>query len=47
MKMFRYIALLAILVGAASCVQTDIDTPVINRDGQIGNDAKSGAWTKR
>ncbi|MBR2859408.1 MAG: DUF4906 domain-containing protein [Alistipes sp.] len=35
MKMFRYIALLAILVGAASCVQTDIDTPVINRGGQI------------
>ncbi len=33
--MFRYIALLAILVGAASCVQTDIDTPVINRGGQI------------
>lgn len=35
MKMFRYIALLAILVGTASCLQTNIDTPVINRGGQI------------
>ena len=33
--MFRYIALLAILVGTASCLQTNIDTPVINRGGQI------------
>ena len=35
MKMFRYIALLAIVVGTASCLQTNIDTPVINRGGQI------------
>lgn len=35
MKMFRYIALLAILVGAASCVQTNIDTPVIKQGSQI------------
>ena len=35
MKMFRYIALLAILVGTASCLQTNIDKPVINRGGQI------------